>query len=125
MGVVTVGKHGSNGHVSILADVLSVAWVAFSNSTKTFRGSAHKAYLLGHLPEEWKTIYYRTAVTYTVFSYNTVIGWRDIEGNWTVPDAHYSAITSGHQSKLIGALVFNSTDFRSRLDIEGNVIAHP
>jgi hypothetical protein len=35
-----------------------------------------------------------------VYSYQTPIGWRTGNGHWVIPNAHYSATTTGHQTLL-------------------------
>jgi hypothetical protein len=35
--------------------------------------------------------------SYVIFSYDTPIAWRDVEGRWFIPSVTYSRTTSKHQ----------------------------
>lgn len=109
--MITVGKHGRNAHIGVLANALSGLpmglAVPFQNSGKSFSGMPGQRNDLGRLSADWQRIYRATDVVYTVLSYGTPIGWQDNKGQWTVPSESYSATTSGHQSKLHYALHYN------------------
>lgn len=62
----------------------------------------------GQLPNEFVTtirvLEAEGHLSYVVYSYNTPIAWRDVYGDWTVPDTFYSHTTSNHQHKIETAI---------------------
>jgi hypothetical protein len=99
-------KHSTRyGHTSFRT---VAEWLAkradFSNSNKSFRGIACPDGMIGfwthgQLPgDELAAMKLRAeGITYVVYSYQTPIAylWCD---QWYVPDVHYSATTTTHQS---------------------------
>lgn len=113
--MITVGKHGRYASILILANALAGSGEPFQNGTKTFSGMLGQRNDLGRLSADWQRIYRATDVVYTVLSYGTPIGWRDNTGQWTIPDVSYSLTTGGHQSKLRGAVNYNSATYIENL----------
>lgn len=109
--MIKIGKHGQNAGVQVLADALAGKPESFSNSNESFFGTRESWEWYGQLSADWVTEYKNANVVFTVFSYRTPIGWLTGDGTWFVPEVHYSATTSQHQSKLRGALAYNGTKY--------------
>lgn len=70
----------------------------FSNNGGTFRGIVGRPDTLGWLPEEWRKVWDRSRVLYTIMSWDTPIAWLTGTGEWVVPDVSYSPTTSRQQT---------------------------
>lgn len=59
---------------------------------------------MGQLPHEWAKYYLdrwsNNAITYTVVSYTTPIGWYDVDFGWVKPKIKYSSTTSRGQNLI-------------------------
>lgn len=81
----------------------------FHNYSGTFKGvhwDADHAELpgKGKMPEsDWNTlkrVHDQYDIDYVVYSYRTVIAYRDTHGEWHIPDVHYSPTTTAHQNVI-------------------------
>src|SRR5512142_1466846 len=51
----------------------------------------------GQLPEPYRSELRDSIVDYAIYSYNTPIAWRRVDGVWRIPSVTYSLTTTGHQ----------------------------
>lgn len=81
----------------------------FHNNGETFKGvlwSPHHAHLpgKGKMPEsDWNTlkrVHDMYGINYVVYSYRTVIAYRDGHGTWRIPEVYYSRTTTAHQNVI-------------------------
>lgn len=81
----------------------------FHNNSETFKGvhwDADHAELpgKGKMPEsDWNTlkrVHDMYGIDYVVYSYRTVIAYRDGHGTWHHPEVTYSRTTTQHQSRI-------------------------
>lgn len=81
----------------------------FHNYSGTFKGvhwDADHADLpgKGKMPEsDWNTlkrVHDMCGIDYVVYSYRTVIAYRDTHGTWHIPDVTYSRTTTAHQNVI-------------------------
>jgi hypothetical protein len=70
----------------------------FSNHTGSFRGIVGRPDTLGWLPEEWRKVWDKSRVMYTIMSFDTPIAWLKGTGEWVVPPVSYSTTTSRQQT---------------------------
>lgn len=82
---------------------------AFHNNGESFRGvhwNADRAELpgKGKMPEsDWNTlkrVHDQYGIDYVVYSYRTVIAYRDTHGEWHIPEVTYSRTTTQHQNRI-------------------------
>lgn len=82
---------------------------AFHNNSGTFKGvhwDADHASLpgKGKMPKsDWctlKRIHDQYGIDYVVYSFRTVIAYRDTHGKWYIPEVNYSPTTTAHQNKI-------------------------
>lgn len=94
-----------------LRDILdSSAPEEFTNNGGSFRGEKwHHTYApyAGRMdPQEYNELKVDAAgvITYVVWSYQTPVAWRRLDGSWHVTDANYSQTTKCHLGKLRTAI---------------------
>lgn len=58
---------------------------------------------IGELPKGLAESYLQSGARYTIWSYDTPIGWIDRKGSWVIPQVNLGSITAKHQALVSAA----------------------